>query len=208
MKRASGQGCLWVVSAPSGAGKTSLVRALMDSEPDLCFATSYTTRPQREGEVHGVDYLFVDEAEFEAMVERGEFLEHATVFGNRYGTGRRQVEQELAAGRDVLLEIDWQGAHQVRRRMSEARSIFILPPSREALEARLRKRGTDPEEVIRRRLDEARAEIGHCPEFDFAVINQDFDQALAELRRVMAGGNGALAADRAEIRSLVDRLLQ
>lgn len=208
MKRPSGKACLWVVSAPSGAGKTSLVRALMESEPNLCFATSYTTRPKRPGEVHGVDYLFVDGAEFDAMVERGEFLEHATVFDNRYGTGRKQVESELAAGRDVMLEIDWQGAHQVRQRMPEARSIFILPPSREALEARLRQRGTDSDEVIRRRLDEARAEIGHCLEFDFAVINLDFDRALDELRRIIAGDEGGLAADRPEIRALVDRLLQ
>ncbi len=201
------KGSLWVVSAPSGAGKTSLVRALVEAEERLCFAISHTTRPRREGEIHGRDYLFVDEAEFLRMVEAGEFLEHARVFGNRYGTGRAQVEEAMADGYDVLLEIDWQGARQVRERMPESRSIFILPPSREVLEQRLRSRATDSEDVIRRRLGEAHEELAHHGEFDFAVINDDFGTALEELRHIVAGGNGHLAAGRPEVAELARQLL-
>lgn len=201
------RGHLWVVSAPSGAGKTSLVRELMQREPKLRFSISYTTRPARDGEVDGQDYLFVDEDRFVAMIEAGEFLEHARVFGNRYGTARRQVERELAEGHDVLLEIDWQGAEQVRRMMPEARSIFVLPPSREELEKRLRGRGTDSEAVIERRLQEAHAELLQWQSFDYAVINDDFDRALADMQRLIHGEDGNLAIDRPAVRELAEQLL-
>jgi guanylate kinase len=201
------RGSLWVVSAPSGAGKTSLVKALVDADPALCFSVSYTTRPRRQGEVDGRDYLFVAAEVFGAMVEAGEFLEHAEVFGNRYGTSRGQVENELAAGRNVILEIDWQGARQVRQAMPECRGVFILPPSRAVLEQRLRGRGTDSEEVIARRLREAREEISHWAEFDFVVINDDFDQALSDMRRLLTGDPAGLGVDRSEVRRLAAELL-
>lgn len=201
------RGRLWVVSAPSGAGKTSLVRELMAREPGLRFSISYTTRPPREGEVDGQDYLFVDEERFVAMIEAGEFLEHARVFGNRYGTARTQVEADLERGHDVLLEIDWQGAAQVREMMPEGRSIFVLPPSREELERRLRGRGTDSEAVIERRLREAHAELLQWSRFDYAVINDDFDRALADMQRIIHRQGEALATTRPEVRELAERLL-
>lgn len=200
------RGHLWVVSAPSGAGKTSLVRELMEREPNLRFSISYTTRPPREGEVDGHDYLFVDEDRFVRMIEDGEFLEHAQVFGNRYGTARGQVDRELDAGHDVLLEIDWQGAEQVRRMMPEARSIFVLPPSRDELERRLRGRGTDSEAVIERRLREAHAELKQWNQFDFAVINDDFGRALSDLRRIIHGDGADLVTERPGVRELAERL--
>jgi guanylate kinase len=181
------RGRLYVIAAPSGAGKTSLVRALMEREPALRFSISYTTRRQRPTEVHGRDYFFVAKEEFERMVSSGEFLEHATVFDNSYGTSKRQVEQSLAGGQDLILEIDWQGARQIRAAMPECVSIFILPPSRDELERRLRGRGTDAEEVIRRRLDDAATDMAHWSEFDYVVVNDDFERALAELRDIVAG---------------------
>ncbi len=204
---AGAQGRLWVVSAPSGAGKTTLVRALMDRRPRLRFSVSYTTRPRRPGETDGEDYFFVDEAGFLAMAERGEFLEHACVFGRRYGTAQAQVQALLAAGFDVLLEIDWQGARQVRGRMPGCCSIFILPPSLPELERRLRSRATDAEAVIRRRLDEAREDIGHWAEFDFVIINDRLDAALDNLLDIIDGQGEQVAssdpAHAARIRSLV-----
>ncbi len=190
------RGRLFVIAAPSGAGKTSLVRALMEREPGLRFSVSYTTRPRRPTEQHGRDYLFVDRAEFERMVTAGEFLEHARVFDNCYGTARRQVEQALAAGQDLILEIDWQGAAQVRAALPEGISIFILPPSRPELERRLRGRGTDAEEVIQRRLRDAASDMAHWREFDHVVVNDRFDQALAELQDVVGGGGAATRKDR------------
>lgn len=207
MSSGTDRGRLWVVSAPSGAGKTSLVRELMAREPGLRFSISYTTRPPRAGEVDGHDYLFVDEDRFMAMVDNGEFLEHARVFGNRYGTARAQVEKELVQGHDVLLEIDWQGAAQVREMMPEGRSIFILPPSREELERRLRGRGTDSDAVIERRLREAHAELLQWSQFDYAVINEDFDRALADMQRIVHRDGESLAAGRPEVRELAERLL-
>lgn len=201
------RGNLWVVSAPSGAGKTSLVRELVAREPRLSFSISYTTRPPREGEVNGRDYVFVDEDRFVAMIEAGEFLEHAQVFGNRYGTARGQVDRELADGHDVLLEIDWQGARQVRRMMPEGASIFVLPPSREELERRLRGRGTDSDRVIERRLREAHAELLQWSEFDYAVINDDFDRALADMQRIVLGEGQDLKTTRAAVRELAEQLL-
>jgi guanylate kinase len=181
------RGRLFVIAAPSGAGKTSLVRALMEREPSLRFSISYTTRKQRPAEVHGHDYFFVAFDEFAQMVERGAFLEHARVFDNHYGTARQQVEDFLAAGQDLILEIDWQGAQQIRRAMPECISIFILPPTRAELERRLRGRGTDAEDVIQRRLRDAAADMTHWREFDHVIINDDFETALADLRAIVAG---------------------
>lgn len=195
-----------MIAAPSGAGKTSLVRALMESEPGLRFSISYTTRRQRPTEQHGRDYFFVDRIEFERMVAAGEFLEHAQVFDNRYGTSRRVVEDALAAGRDLILEIDWQGARQVRSALPECVSIFILPPSRDELERRLRGRGTDSEEVIRRRLRDAAADMTHWDEFDYVVVNDDFDRALTELRAVVAGQGEASRRDRTGLATLAATL--
>jgi guanylate kinase len=200
------RGRLFVIAAPSGAGKTSLVRALMEREPALRFSISYTTRRQRPTEEHGRDYFFVAKEEFERMASSGEFLEHATVFDNRYGTSKRQVEQSLAGGRDLILEIDWQGARQIRAAMPECVSIFILPPSRDELERRLRGRGTDAEEVIRRRLDDAAADMTHWREFDYVVVNDDFERALGELRDVVRGGGEASRADRTGLAELAEGL--
>ncbi len=181
------KGRLVVVSAPSGAGKTSLVRALLETVPDVRFSTSYTTRPPRRGEVEGRDYFFVSPEEFERMAAHGDFLEDAVVFGNRYGTSRDQVSKLTAAGFHVLLEIDWQGARQVRAAQPDSISVFILPPSLEELERRLRGRSTDSEATIGKRLGEARDDMTHWEEFDFAVVNDRFEDALDELRGILLG---------------------
>lgn len=178
-------GTLYTVSAPSGAGKTSLVNALIQRCPELLVSVSHTTRPIRPGETHGVDYHFIDEAGFLAMLEKAEFLEHARVFGNLYGTSSVWVEEQLQAGRDVILEIDWQGAQQIGKLRPDAKAIFILPPSRAALEQRLNDRGQDDPETIAARMKEAEQEISHYVESDFLVVNQDFDQALAELEAIV-----------------------
>jgi guanylate kinase len=204
----SGQrGKLFVIAAPSGAGKTSLVRALMQRRPTLRFSISYTTRRQRPNERDGHDYFFVDKAQFERMVAAGDFLEHARVFDNYYGTSRPQVEQLLDASQDVLLEIDWQGAQQIRQALPECRSIFVLPPSREALEERLRGRKTDSDEVIARRLRDSLADLSHWSEFDYIVVNDDFDRATGELEAIVTGQGEHLRRDRAELRELLARLL-
>ena len=178
-------GTLYTVSAPSGAGKTSLVNALVNDHPEIHISVSHTTRPMRAGEQNGVDYHFLERAEFEAMINQGSFLEHAEVFGNYYGTSGDWVKQTLHDGHDVILEIDWQGAAQVRRLMPGAVGIFILPPSLEILAARLRGRGQDNEEVIARRLAGAQEEMTHFAEFDFLVVNDDFEHALADLRAIV-----------------------
>ncbi|MDN3555889.1 guanylate kinase [Halomonas maura] len=179
------QGTLFIVSAPSGAGKTSLVRELIESLDGIQVSVSHTTRPRRDGEVDGVNYHFVDRAAFEAMIERGEFFEHARVFDNYYGTSRRAVQALLAAGQDVILEIDWQGARQVRAQLPDAVSIFILPPSREELERRLAGRGTDEHAVVASRMREAVGEMSHHDEYDYLVINDDFTTALRELQSLV-----------------------
>lgn len=181
----SRRGRLFVITAPSGAGKTTLVKALVAARPDMRFSISYTTRKQRTGEIDARDYYFVDRPTFESMRDAGAFLEHADVFGNYYGTAREQVNALLGEGRDVILEIDWQGARQVRDNMPECRSIFILPPSLEELERRLRGRGTDTDEVIARRLGEAIGDIGHWAEFDEAVVNDDLDAAAQRLVEIV-----------------------
>jgi len=178
-------GTLFIVSAPSGGGKTSLTRALVPRlgarGHEAAISVSYTTRAPRPGEQDGVHYHFVDEARFVAMVERGEFLEHAQVFGRRYGTGRDKTVELLARGVDVVLDIDWQGAQQVRGLMPQARSVFILPPSADELERRLRGRGQDDDATIARRMAEARTEMSHWQEYDFLIVNRDFERALDEL---------------------------
>jgi len=201
------RGRLLVIAAPSGAGKTSLVRALMERMPSLAFSISFTTRPRRANEQDGRDYHFVDASTFEDMVRDGAFLEHAEVFGNRYGTGRAQVEQALEAGQDLILEIDWQGARQVRERLPEVVDIFILPPSRAVLEQRLRNRRTDSPEVIARRLRESVEEMAHWSEFRYAVINDDFATALGELLSIVRGEGEALRADRPGLAAFARGLL-
>ncbi|MES1195732.1 MAG: guanylate kinase [Steroidobacter sp.] len=200
-------GQLYVVAAPSGAGKTSLVRALLAQEPSARFSISYTTRKQRPTEQDGRDYFFVDKAKFEQMVAAGEFLEHAQVFDNYYGTSKSQVKQLLAQGANVILEIDWQGAQQVRKVMPDCRSIFILPPSREELERRLRGRATDIEEVIQRRLRDAVSDMSHWHEFDYVVVNNDFEKALGELKSIVQRKGEALRGNRAELKPLLIKAL-
>ena len=200
-------GSLFVVSAPSGAGKTSLLRALLDSDDDLVLSVSHTTRTPRPGEINGVDYHFVATDEFESMVAAGEFLEHATVFGNRYGTGRAQVDASLQRGVDVILEIDWQGARQIREAMPESVQTFVLPPSRGALERRLRDRGTDSAEVIAARMRAAGGEIARYREFDYLVVNDDFDRALEAMRAVVHTGRLRLAAQEVRHAQLIRDLL-
>jgi guanylate kinase len=174
-------GTLYIVAAPSGAGKTSLTRALLEREPNLELSVSYTSRPPRPNEIDGVHYHFVSRDEFEAMVERGEFFEHAVVHGDLKGTARAPVHKTLAQGKDVLLEIDWQGAEQVRKKQQGTVSIFILPPSRAELERRLRSRASDSEETILRRLADVRRDLEHAGEFDYMVVNDNFDSALDEI---------------------------
>jgi guanylate kinase len=175
----------YVLSAPSGGGKTSLIRALLERDPSVTLSVSYTTRAPRPGEQDSVHYHFVDEAAFQALAERGEFLEHAHVFGHRYGTGREAVQRQLAAGYDVLLDIDWQGARQVRETFPAVRTIFILPPSLAVLRQRLIERGQDSEATIARRMEAARAEISHAAEFDELVINNDFEEALTSIHSIV-----------------------
>ena len=200
-------GHLYVISAPSGAGKTSLVKALLAVRPELVVSVSHTTRTPRPHELDGCDYHFLSLARFKEMVAAGAFLEHAQVFDNYYGTGREQVVAKLAAGASVLLEIDWQGARQVRKSSPGCTSIFILPPSRATLEQRLRTRGTDSDGVITRRLADAAADMSHCREFDYIVINDRFEQAVADLLVIIDGHGDRLAANRAEIGPLLQSLV-
>ena len=175
------RGTLFVVAAPSGAGKSSLVNAVLAQEPDISLSISFTSRAARPSERHAQHYHFVSQDEFRGMIDAGDFFEHALVHGDYKGTARQSVEPFLAAGRDVLLEIDWQGARQVREKVPDSVTIFILPPSREELERRLRGRAQDSEDTILRRLADSREEIAHANEFDFLVINDEFDRALRDL---------------------------
>ena len=201
------QGTLFIVSAPSGAGKTSMVRALMERDPDLGFSVSHTTRPPRPGEVDGRDYHFVDVPTFERLVEEGAFLEYARVFDNYYGTSRAAVEAQLAEGRDVFLDIDWQGARQVRQAWPEAVSIFVLPPSREALEARLRGRGTDSDEVIAGRMARAVDEASHYDEYDYLIVNDDFETAVGDLGAIVRARRLRLPAQQVRHADMIAGLL-
>jgi guanylate kinase len=189
------RGKLFVIAAPSGAGKTTLVRALLEKLPTLEFSVSYTTRAKRASERHSYDYFFVDSGEFQQMIDMDQFLEHARVFDHCYGTSAARVAESLDAGRSVLLEIDWQGARQIKRKAPEAVSVFILPPSAEELERRLRGRGTDSEAVIARRLADAIGDMSHWDEFDHVVINDTFAVALADLAAIIetAGSNSTLS---------------
>ena len=200
------QAKLFVIAAPSGAGKTTLVKALVERNPQLTFSISYTTRQKRRTEVDGVDYLFVDRDTFERKKAEGELLEYAEVFDNYYATSRSQVEKNLAAGHDVLLEIDWQGARQVRKAMPECVTIFILPPSLKELERRLRDRRTDNPDVIARRLRDAMSDMSHWDEFDHVIINDDLERAVDELDAVLKGRNTA-ARDNARLRRAISRIV-
>jgi guanylate kinase len=191
-------GCLFVIAAPSGGGKTSLVKALLEREPGMRLSVSYTTRPPRPSEQDGVDYHFVDEARFTALKDAGEFLEHAYVHGNWYATSAPWLAREVQAGHDMLLEIDWQGARQVRKLIAGSVLIFILPPSLAQLEERLRKRGQDSEAVIARRMEAAREEMRHCGEFDYVIMNQDFARAVDDLSVIVRAAR--LAAPRQQVR--------
>lgn len=196
-----------MIAAPSGAGKTSLLQALMKRRPGLSFSVSCTTRAPRAHEQDGRDYHFISRDEFERLIAAGEFIEHADVFGNLYGTRRSVVAAALAGGRDLILEIDWQGARQVREHLPEAVQVFILPPSRAELEARLRRRATDSTEAIARRLAESAIEMSHWREFDYVVVNRDFDQALAELEAIFDGRGEASRPDRPGLAPLVKELI-
>lgn len=198
---------LFVIAAPSGAGKTTLVKKLVERNPSLRFSISYTTRTRRTTEVHGRDYFFVTEAEFAALREQGELLESALVFDNHYGTSRSQVEEHLAAGNHVILEIDWQGARQVRESMPGCVTVFILPPSRPELERRLRGRMTDSEEVIARRLADALSDMSHWTEFDHVIINDDLGTAVRQLEDVIAGRGSDSRGDHPELSAKIKKIL-
>lgn len=198
---------LFVIAAPSGAGKTTLVKKLVERNPSLCFSISYTTRTRRSTEVDGRDYYFVNEAEFVALREQGELLESALVFDNHYGTSRSQVEEHLAAGNHVILEIDWQGARQVRDSMPGCVTVFILPPSRPELERRLRGRKTDSEEVIARRLADALGDMSHWTEFDHVIINDDLGTAVRQLENVIAGTGSESRGDHPELAAKIKKIL-
>jgi guanylate kinase len=201
------RGKLFVIAAPSGAGKTSLVKALLERMPALHVSVSHTTRNKRPTEEHGREYYFVSVPEFQSLVEKNEFLEHARVFDNYYGTGRKPVEAQLGKGHDVVLEIDWQGAQQVRKALPECKTIFILPPSRRALEERLRNRATDSNEVIERRLRDAVGDMTHSREFDYVVVNDDFEHAVSDLMRIVRGEGEVLRAGRTALQPLLSELL-
>lgn len=201
-------GTLYIVTAPSGAGKTTLVHAVLEREPGLALSVSYTTRPPRPGEIDGRDYRFIDREEFLRLRDRGELLEWAEVHGNYYGTSRTWIETQLQQDRDVLLEIDWQGARQVRRIFPHAVSVFILPPSLEALEARLRGRGTDSEATIARRLAAAREEMRHVEEFDYVIINDRLERAIDELTAVVRAARLRLPVQKRRHAAYFAQLLQ
>lgn len=198
---------LFVVFGPSGAGKTSLVKALVEQEEDVVCTVSCTTRPPRPGEEDGKDYIFLDKEKFRAMVDRGEFLEHAEVFGNYYGTSAAQANKELAAGLNVVLEIDWQGAAQVQEQFPDCVRICILPPSRASLEERLNSRGQDSAEVIKGRMAGAQREISHYREADYLIVNDAFDRALDHLKGVIQVGSLCQRTQSLRLSGLIDELL-
>lgn len=201
-------GKLFVFAAPSGAGKTTLVHAVVTKhQDDLRFSISYTTRAPRRNEANGIDYLFVDEDQFMDLRDKGEMLEHACVFDNYYATSRSQVEKHLADDRSVVLEIDWQGAQQVRESMPDCVTIFILPPSMAELERRLRDRRTDSPEVIERRLRDARSDMAHWEEFDHVIVNDDLDEAIIALEAVLLGNGDESSTSNPDLREAVARII-
>ena len=201
------RGTLYIVAAPSGAGKSSIVNATLARDPQIALSISFTSRAPRPGERHAEHYHFVSAEQFQQMIAAGDFFEYASVHGDWKGTARQSVEPQLAAGRDVLLEIDWQGARQVRRQVPDAVSVFILPPSRAALEERMRKRGQDSEAVIARRLAAAREEMSHFEEFDYVIINEDFDAAVSEMCAIFTASRLRTGAQRQRHVALVEALL-
>ena len=201
-------GTLYTVSAPSGAGKTSLVKALIEADSGVTVSVSHTTRPMRPGEIEGINYHFLDRDEFVEMLGQSAFLEHAQVFDNFYGTSKAWVEETLASGRDVILEIDWQGAEQVRKQMPETVGIFILPPSQQALLERLTGRGQDDQAVIDKRMAQAIDEMSHYVETDYLIINDDFATALAELRAIMVAERQRLGRQQEMHGALLQSLLR
>lgn len=201
------KGCLYVVSAPSGAGKTSLIAALLQEMHELEVSVSHTTRAMRPGEQNGVNYHFVDKQAFQDLVKQGAFFEHAEVFGNFYGTSRLVVQERLQAGADVILEIDWQGAEQVRKQMPEAIGVFILPPSLLALNKRLNARGQDSAEVIEARMQQAISEMSHWQEYDYLLVNDDFSQTLGELKAIFVANRLELARQKEKNADLLVELL-
>ncbi len=201
------RGTLYIVSAPSGAGKTSLLKVLLEDAQGIEVSVSHTTRAMRPGEVDGVHYHFVDVEGFQQRIAAGDFLEHAQVFDNYYGTSQAAVTTQLASGQDVILEIDWQGAQQVRRRFADAVGIFILPPSKTALRERLTERGQDDETVIERRMRDAEAEMSHYAEFDFLVVNDDFTTAVADLQTIINSHRLGMARQQVGLKELIADLL-
>lgn len=201
------KGTLFIVAAPSGAGKSSLVNTVLAREPGIALSISFTSRAPRPGERHAQHYHFVSKTEFERMIAAGDFFEHALVHGDYKGTARQSVAPQLEAGKDVLLEIDWQGARQVREKMPDAVSVFILPPSRDALETRMRNRGQDSEAVIAQRLAAAREEMSHYGEFDYVIVNEHFDAAAAELRAIFVAHRLRRAAQTERHAALIEHLL-
>lgn len=201
------RGTLYIVAAPSGAGKSSLVNAVLSRESGIVLSISFTSRKARPGERHAQHYHFIGKEEFESMIANGDFFEHALVHGDYKGTAKQSVEPQLAAGKDVLLEIDWQGARQVREKLPDAISIFILPPSKDALETRMRNRGQDSEEVIRQRLANAREEMSHYNEFDYVIVNENFDAAVSELRAIFQAQRLKCDAQKERHATLIQALL-
>ena len=203
------QGTLYIISAPSGAGKSSLIQALLKTQPlyDTQVSISHTSRSERPGEKHGEHYFFVSKDEFIEMIEKDDFLEHAEVFGNYYGTSRVTIEQVLASGVDVFLDIDWQGAQQIRTKMPQARSICVLPPSKDELDRRLRGRGQDSEEVIAKRMAQAVAEMTHYAEYDYLIVNDDFDLALSDLKTIIRAERLRLSRQKLRHDGLITKLL-
>ncbi|MGJ4728730.1 guanylate kinase [Luteimonas sp. SDU101] len=201
------RGTLFIVAAPSGAGKSSIVNACLGRDRNICLSISFTSRAPRPGERHAEHYHFVGAEEFRAMIDAGDFFEYAQVHGDWKGTAKQSVEPQLAAGRDVLLEIDWQGAQQVKAQVPDAVSVFILPPSRDALEERMRKRGQDSEDVIARRMANAREEMSHHAEFDYVIVNEDFEVAVDEMCAIFLASRLRVAQQRLRHGGLIDTLL-
>lgn len=204
-----GKGTLYIVSAPSGAGKSSLISAMLEKNPTYAMkvSVSHTTRGMRPGEEDGIHYHFVDKTDFESLIEQGAFLEYAEVFGNYYGTSRLWIEETLEKGIDVFLDIDWQGARQIREQMPEAKSVFILPPSNSELERRLNVRGQDSDEVIAKRMSEAKSEMSHYNEYDYVIVNDDFDGALVDFKAILRAERLKQDKQAVKYKGMLDALL-